>query len=177
MRSDAVISRCGNYRYSLTRKWGAGERKVAWLMLNPSTADAWTDDATIRKCIGFSMRWGFHQLEVVNLFALRSSDPKSLRYTKDPFGPDNMRYVLGATCESEFVVCAWGCESELRTLRRMGRDPFRLISESFAAKLTFQCLGRSKSGNPYHPLMLPYSTPLQSFDMEGTLRGKIDRAC
>lgn len=166
MVTDAVISPCGKYRYSLTRKWGIGDSKVTWLMFNPSTADAWSDDPTIRKCMGFSMRWGFHQLEVVNLFGFRTTDPKMLRYAKDPFGPGNIRHIIGAVCSSAAVVCAWGCESELHRLRKMGRDPFRAISESIIPKMTLTCLGQSKTGNPYHPLMLPYSTPVNGFNIE-----------
>ena len=51
MRSDALISPDGRYRYWLTRQWGEGMR-VCWVMLNPSTADASIDDPTIRRCIG-----------------------------------------------------------------------------------------------------------------------------
>ena len=54
----AVISPCGAYRYLLTRQIGAGAKVATFIMLNPSTADAERDDATIRKCVGFARRWG-----------------------------------------------------------------------------------------------------------------------
>jgi hypothetical protein len=52
------LSDCGTYRYELWRRWAEGPH-VLFVMLNPSTADAVTDDATIRKCIGYAKRWGY----------------------------------------------------------------------------------------------------------------------
>jgi len=83
------LSPCGIYRYTLTREWEDG-RCVAWLMFNPSNADATDDDATIRKCIGFSKRWGYGRMAVVNLYGVRSRDPKTVAKTADPVGPLNI---------------------------------------------------------------------------------------
>lgn len=58
MNGAAVLSPCGLYRYRLERSWGAGPR-ICWVMLNPSTADADTDDPTIRRCVRFSRDAGF----------------------------------------------------------------------------------------------------------------------
>ncbi|WP_131822315.1 DUF1643 domain-containing protein, partial [Mycobacteroides chelonae] len=61
----AVISADGLYRYELHRSWRAGP-VVEFIMLNPSTADAEVDDATIRRCIGFAKQWGYGALVVRN---------------------------------------------------------------------------------------------------------------
>lgn len=68
-----MISDCGQYRYKLTRRWGDGEQKGLFIGLNPSIADAEIDDPTIRRCIGFSSRFGCDELVVVNLFAYRAT--------------------------------------------------------------------------------------------------------
>lgn len=43
------MSEDGRYRYRLWRQWDRGP-VMAWIMLNPSTADAHTDDPTTRRC-------------------------------------------------------------------------------------------------------------------------------
>ncbi|MDB5297796.1 MAG: hypothetical protein JWO31_3779 [Phycisphaerales bacterium] len=75
-RAAAVLSPCERYRYVLHRWWDESKPAVCWLMLNPSTADAATDDPTIRKCCGFARAWGAGGIAVVNLFALRATDPR-----------------------------------------------------------------------------------------------------
>src|SRR5579859_5937119 len=92
MRAGATFSACRTYRYRLWRSWEPRGSRCVFVGLNPSTADESTDDATIRKCVGFAKRWGFGAIEVVNLFAyagVRSTDPRSLLGVSDPVGPDN----------------------------------------------------------------------------------------
>lgn len=148
----AVLSDCGTYRYSLTREWEDGPC-VTWLMLNPSTADASRDDPTIRRCMGFSKMWGYGRMVVVNLFALRSTDPRALARNTDPVGPMNSFYQMQAFKEGREVICAWGCSQHLTgSLRNHIVKVLALIPEHTPA----MCLGRRKDSAPRHPLMLSY---------------------
>ena len=92
VKRGAVLSPCGTWRYELPREWGNGNRLVV-VMLNPSTADAEKDDPTIRRVIGFAKSHGFGNLLVLNIFALRSTDPDGLRVAQDPVGPDNDAHI------------------------------------------------------------------------------------
>lgn len=156
----AEISPDGRYRYSLDRRWEDGP-KVTWVMLNPSTADADVDDPTLRRCIAFSQAHGFGALEVVNLFALRSSDPAALLTADDPVGPDNDR-ALDRAAFADRLVYGWG--AWLTNLPR--RDRARLPAMDYAMEdrlLWFNstpplCLGRTRAGAPRHPLYLPHHT-------------------
>ena len=153
----AVLSACGTYRYRLDRWWDDGTC-VTWLMLNPSTADATIDDPTIRKCMGFSKRWGFGRMIAVNLFALRATDPRKLAKNTDPVGPENDWYIRQAFKDSRQVVCAWGCLQHLTpNLRPRIRRVLSLAIEEYLPD-DIVTLGYRKDGAPRHPLMLGYDS-------------------
>lgn len=150
MQSSAIISPCGTYRYRLSRRWGKGPW-VTFVMLNPSTADHAVDDPTIRKCIGFARRMGLHALEVVNLFALRSTCPKALKGHADPVGPDNDKHIVEAGIGAARLVFAWGVHGELH-----GRDSAVTWLLKRMGVPNDEVLGRTSKGHPRHPLYVPY---------------------
>lgn len=156
VRRSAVISPCGQHRYTLDRVWSEGPA-VNFIMLNPSTADASEDDPTIRRCVGFARAWGYGGLIVTNLYAFRATDPRRLRSAPDAIGRENNRHIAEAAAPGRLVVCAWGnhaaIEREaavLKILRGAGRTPHALRMTSL--------------GHPAHPLYLPAS--LTPFPME-----------
>ncbi len=87
MRGGAVIK--GDYRYLLWREWNSSSKTVSFIMLNPSRADAEINDPTITRCINFAQAWNYDRLEVVNLFAYRTSSPSKLKQVVEPIGKDN----------------------------------------------------------------------------------------
>jgi hypothetical protein len=135
-------------------------------MLNPSTADAHADDPTIRKCMGFARRWGMSGIWVVNLFALRSTDPAGLLDAPDPIGPENNDWVRAAI-EYDRPVFAWGATGGARVAKLVASRTVRILEIAREAEGADEpmCLGRTKNGHPRHPLMLAYSTPLDRFEV------------
>ncbi len=122
---DAIVSACGRYRYSLTRVWNPALPRIYFVMLNPSTADATQDDPTIRKCRGFASRAGAGSLKVVNLYALRSTDPNALLAAawEDRIGPENDWHMRGAMNRAGRVVFAWGARRAVDDRRvRLARE-------------------------------------------------------
>ena len=151
----ASFSRDGRYRYSLTRRWSDGAR-VVWVMLNPSTADARVDDPTLRRCLAISMRYGFGSLEVVNLFALRSSDPRALGWVDDPVGPRADVALARAVRRADAAVAAWGVPPrgwEARTTKVQAMLPRDVLA-----------LGLTADGHPRHPLYVRRDAPLVRLD-------------
>ena len=106
-----IFSPDRRYRYTLLHTWKAPSeplRTIAWIALNPSTADENRLDPTLRRIRGYSMAWGYNAFMMLNAFAYRATDPKELDAIADPVGPDNDRYLLEATANLDRVVCAWG---------------------------------------------------------------------
>lgn len=134
---------------------------MVFVMLNPSTADAEVDDPTIRRCISFAKREGCGRMSVLNLFALRSTDPKELKKHPKPTGPDNDEYIqaflnMGRMFPDKYIfVAAWGSHGVYKDRDYQVRLMFR------NAAVLLHCLGKTKSGHPRHPLYVKGDTPLE----------------
>lgn len=154
VKKHATLSENKEYRYWLERSWqDFGGDFLNFVMLNPSTADDKVDDHTIRKCMGFAERWGYVGFHVVNLFALRSTDPNALYGHPDPIGPENNSFIEASAMSGPLTIVAWGNHGNLR-----GRD--REVLRILAGKCEVKALGFNKNGTPKHPLMVSYDTPL-----------------
>lgn len=145
---SAVID--GDYRYRLDRRLRlSGERTVVFAMLNPSTADGRRDDPTLRRCMGYANDWDFDRLVVVNLFALRATDPSALLTAGDPVGPLNDRYLAEAVDEAmpndDAVIVAWGAH-------QMADARARAVAHILCRRGPVMCLGATRDGHPKHPL-------------------------
>lgn len=154
---SAVISDCGRYRYRLNRSWDRMKATAGFIMLNPSIADATQDDPTIRRCVGFARAWRCGGLCVVNLFAFRATDPADLFAAAEPVGPENDDHIRAVLRQCRPVVAAWGAHGG-----HLGRD--RAVREIIAAVgVSVFCLGRTKAGQPRHPLYVAAATKLDLF--------------
>ena len=143
---SAVLSECRAYRYALWRKLREGGNYVNFIGLNPSTADEFRDDHTIRRCVGFARRWGFDAICMTNLFAFRATDPMVMKTVIEPVGIDNDKWLLEIAESASLVVAAWGTHG-----RYLDRDA--RVKELLRHRLF--CLGKTNNGFPLHPARLP----------------------
>lgn len=127
------------------------KRRVVFLMLNPSDADAFEPDPTIRICIDFATLWGCDVLEAANLFALVSSKPAALHKRAHGMRGDdaiNNTEILAACSGAYRVIAAWG---------NQGNDPklgWRanvVMNPLIDAGIELFCLDRTGTGAPKHP--------------------------
>lgn len=149
------------YRYHLWRRWKPGGT-VLWIMLNPSTADETRLDPTLRRCLGFTIAWAerainfawcqpFGAFEVVNLYALRSTDPAGLWAVKDPIGPENDAVIRDRARWADLVIVGWGTNAKPERERQVAQ----LLAD---ANVTARALKLTGKGSPGHPLYVAGDT-------------------
>jgi len=158
LENDAVISDCGKYRYLLRRAWDHAKPRALLIMLNPSTADARQDDATIRSCVRLLTGLGYGSMEVVNLMAWRATNPKDIPDKPSmAMGGDNPRVIEAAVSRCDVVICAWGAHPYAARFKNGVLDIIQL------SRPAAYCFGKTKAGAPKHPLYIKSGTPLEVF--------------
>lgn len=109
--SGATFSYDRKYRYRLWRFWDKNKPPVAFIGLNPSTANEDEPDPTIRRVIQFAKDWGYGGVYMFNLFAIVSSSPEVLLTCKDSI-KENGIYLQELSESGMDIVFAWGSFKE-----------------------------------------------------------------
>ena len=124
-----------------------GERLFTYV--NPAKVRS----TTIRRCINYAKRWELGGLQMLNLFAVRATDPKAMLAADDPVGPDNkdaFDEVLerGNDRPLPLVLCAWGVHGS-----HMDQDE-HVLGWLGWPDITPMCLDLTKGEMPRHPLYM-----------------------
>jgi hypothetical protein len=141
------------FRYAFGRWWGEPDpaTTVVWVLLNPATGDTERRPRpTLARCITRSRELRATGLLIVNLFAFRHTDPMTLRTAADPVGPANDDVLRVTTRAGARTVVAWGSHGGLHG-RSAGVGPLLTAPT---------CLGRTRRGEPRHPLYVASNAPL-----------------
>ncbi len=158
----AIISACGKYRYRLERTVGMEGPVYGFFGINPSTADASVDDATVRKWIGFTKAWGGSRFIVGNVFAYCATEVKALANVEDAFGDEIGDHTTAIIEDADILVPCWGCVDKVPPRLQFAFDV--LMDALLSSGKPVKHFGLTKDGYPKHPLMLGYDTKLQEVD-------------
>lgn len=156
-RNECVFSPCRKYRYLLRRVVSPSEPRTTclWVLANPSVADEYDLDPTLRRCADYTKRWGFHTMAVVNVRAW--VETKSKEVPPDPLaiGPQNNDAIIAAAGLASLVVCGWG--------KLGGERGKRVLALLRDIEVVPHALQLNEDWSPQHPLYLKKS--LQPFVM------------
>jgi len=141
--AGAIVSPDRQYRYCLWRTWDRAGPTVAFVALNPSTADETQNDNTVTTCERFARDWGYGQLVLGNLFAYRATDREDLKRARDPVGPRNDEYLRRIVAGADRVVAAWGIDGTYRD---------RASEVVSTLDVEWDALTTTREGHPGHPL-------------------------
>jgi hypothetical protein len=161
---SAIFSECGLYRFRLDSEDLAPAGLVfCFSGVNPSKAGKVVDgveitDQTAIKWKGFTVRNGGRRYIGVNPFARIATDVRELARVDDPIGKDNDRRIREAFAEADVLVPCWGNSSKVPKLWRWRLK--RVLEMMVEARKPIRIFGLTNTGDPMHPLMLGYDTPL-----------------
>jgi hypothetical protein len=162
--NSAIFSPCGKYRYRLDRDVYP-ERATfpvyAFLGINGSTADGTSDDQTVRKWTGFCRLWGARSYIVGNAFGFKTTQVSALSGCVDPVGPRNDYHLAHIIADADIIVPCWGNRHKVPAQLRYRFDMLKRMI--VVSGRPIKIFGLTKGGDPMHPLMLPYSTPLEDW--------------
>lgn len=156
-RGDAIWSKDKKYRYRLRRPLGGGGPTMAVCMQNPSKAGPDDNDPTVTRVEGFGRRLGASMIVVVNMGAGVATDPDDFLKMEDPVGPRNLDLLRDSALGVDIYVAAWGALSP--KLRKLFCLSLGVVKQFNALK----CWGKTKAGDPRHPLYLPGTSELAPF--------------
>jgi hypothetical protein len=152
MRSGADIE--GGCRFLLWRVWDNRLPLAAWLMCNPSTADAEDNDPTLRRCIAFTRDHGCGGLFVVNVWPFQTPYPEVLWEHLTRCGYDqerrkrNLDNIINAGVDAKLRFVAFGCEPA----RRYPQEVQTAVAAFESPPGRVMSLGVNDQGWPLHPL-------------------------
>ena len=152
------ISECGRYRYALWRIWNKQLPYLGFLLLNPSTADAETDDPTITRCMARARQLGYGGIYVCNLFAYRATDPAEIYKAPDAIGPENDQWTPYYMLMCRMVICGWGKHGTW-----LNRDRAVIASLETMPWRMLYALDTNADGSPKHPLYVAYNVQPKPF--------------
>lgn len=156
--SVAVFSIGRKYRFYLRRVWDPGLARICFVMLNPSTADAFKNDPTVARCQERATRLGYGSFSVVNIFAFRSTQPNALTLPNvEPIGDRNDDWIQFASRTAARVMVGWGNHGRFN---HRGDNVLGALDQD---GIQLWCLGQNKGGSPIHPLYQAYEKPLRRY--------------
>lgn len=161
VQGDAVFSDCGRYRRRLRRWTGPRfpQRRMLFIGMNPSTADAMADDPTVSREWRHTLRNGFHGYVKCNIGDYRATSPKDLLQPGVVACSDeNIDMIAEEAFEADMVVCCWGKVN--KALVPAAKGIAWVLQRN---RIPLWCFGTNSDGSPKHPLYLRSDTELVPF--------------
>lgn len=132
-----------------------------YIGVNPSDAGETTNDQTATKLMEFTRLNGGDRMIVANLFTHVASDVRELAKQSQPICPGADKWLGWLMQHADVVVPMWGSRNKLPKALRPRIEFVEMLLTQLRKPV--KCFGITASGDPTHPLMLKYATPLVDF--------------
>ena len=138
-------------RFLLGKK---GRSTLLAIALNPSTANENTLDPTSRNIEKIAAKSGCDGWWLVNLYPLRTTNPKNLPFKADPkIAKQNLQFIESLFKNPDYrihkVLCCWGNHVDDHSYLNDELEKILTVIRKYP--IPCYILGHTKLGNPYHP--------------------------
>ncbi len=159
--STKSIKNTMTHRYRLERSISSeGKLVIAFIGINPSTADEYEDDNTVKNLKVFAAKNNANRMIIGNVYALRSMDVKGLSVSNDPIGVHNDKALLSIIEEADLIVPFWGSRNKLKVALRARLD--EVMSILLTSGKPISVLGLTSTNDPRHSQGVSYKRNLIS---------------
>ncbi len=150
--SGAIFSDCRKYRFILWRVWDKTKDYIMFIGLNPSSANEYKDDPTIKRVQKMAYNWGYGGVYMLNLYPYITPHPKNLILNNKYFDA-NEKWINIVNEKCKDIVFAWGSFKEAKN------KSDRIISRYKGLALKI-----NNDGSPRHPLYVNTNVELVKFN-------------
>lgn len=149
--SGAVFSDDLTLRFALWRVWDNQKPIIGQIGLNPSTAGADKNDATIARSVVRAHKCGFGGLIQTNKYPHIATNPKDLDRLIGI--EENDLYIRKMVELTQIQLCMWG--SIINDIFR-SQQVYKMLRNPY-------CLGINPDGQPKHSLYIGYNVPMVKY--------------
>jgi len=157
----ACFSENRTHRFSLSRIWDESKPNVGFLLLNPSIADEYKLDPTLKRCKSFAEQYGFGGMCITNTFSLVSTNPEGLlNFNIESDESLINKNHIKSLCEKMPIILGFGTN-----IKKYHYDKVISMFKEILQGKEIYTLKITKDGLPSHPLYLPGNSTLINYDL------------
>lgn len=141
-----------------------GVKNVLFIGINPSIADNWNADMTIKKIIKFAELNGYDGWIIANIYPQRTTNPKYLHNNKDLDLVNKNIEAIRSLVKSGSIAGVVACWGNLINHRKFFKGLLQdIIYETGLDNIPWFCIDLTKEDIPRHPSRIGYKDFI-SFD-------------
>jgi hypothetical protein len=168
-RENTEAGACFNahrtHRYVLWRNWEHGKPIMAVVMLNPSVANEFELDPTLRRVFRYAKAWGFGGMRILNAFSLVSTFPERLLHA-ELVSETNDDHIIDVVTSAHRTMVGWGTYlDKAKLVWRVPELRYMLARHAIGPVMAWRI---TATGQPSHPLYLPGEIEPVAYPLQAT---------
>lgn len=163
------------HRYYLKRKYHSDkysyliQRKLCYILINPSYADELLFDKTNMLASNIGVRENFNEVVILNMYSLITKDKKFLmKKLGIAYDSINDATILNECLEAEQIILSWGIDEEFQERQN---ELLNLLKSNGLLEKSLRIVFEDRNGKIYDPAHLsmylsdnPYNFKIKKFN-------------